>query len=131
MYSNMKYYENICNCLRVIQHDINRKLKSANCWQRTSLSNKHVDGDFTLWLLIFQGKLDKHVPIKPRRVKSKRLPDWFTPDILSTRRTRDTFKRAKHWTQYKLYQNKTRNLIRTAKKKHFSESITSEKDTRT
>ena len=38
MYSNMKYYENICNCLRVIQQDINRKLKSANCWQRTSLN---------------------------------------------------------------------------------------------
>ena len=40
MYSNMKNYENICNCLRVIQQYINRKLKSANCWQRTSL--KHV-----------------------------------------------------------------------------------------
>ena len=37
MYSNMKYYENICNCLRVIQQDINRKLKSANCWQQTSI----------------------------------------------------------------------------------------------
>ena len=33
----MRYYENICNCLRVIQQDINRKLKSANCWQQTSL----------------------------------------------------------------------------------------------
>ena len=42
MYSNMKYYENICNCLRVIQQDINRKLKSANCWQRTSLINSEV-----------------------------------------------------------------------------------------
>ena len=38
MYSNMKYYENICNCFRVIQQDINRKLKSANCWQQTSLN---------------------------------------------------------------------------------------------
>ena len=38
MYSNMKYYENICNCLRVIQQNINRKLKSANCWQQTSLN---------------------------------------------------------------------------------------------
>ena len=36
MNSNMKYYENICNCLRVIQQDINRKLKSANCWQQTA-----------------------------------------------------------------------------------------------
>ena len=47
MYLNMKYYENICNCLRVIQQDINRKLKSANCWQRTSLKTsffyrKHI-----------------------------------------------------------------------------------------
>ena len=38
MYSNMKYYENICNGLTVIQQNINRKLKSANCWQQTSLS---------------------------------------------------------------------------------------------
>ena len=37
IYSNTKYYENICNCLRVIQQDKNRKLKSANCWQQTSL----------------------------------------------------------------------------------------------
>ena len=59
------------------------------------LSNNNVDDDFTLWLSIVQGKLDKHAPIKTRRVKSKRLPDWFTPDILSARRTRDTFKRAK------------------------------------
>ena len=49
MYSNMKYYENICNCLRVIQQDINRKLKSANCWQRTSLSMKETEN------LIFSG----------------------------------------------------------------------------
>ena len=39
MYSNMKSYENICNCIRVIQQDKNRKLKSANCWQQTSLNS--------------------------------------------------------------------------------------------
>ena len=44
MYSNMKYYENICNCLRVIQQNINRKLKSANCWQRTSLNRSVHEG---------------------------------------------------------------------------------------
>ena len=42
MYSNKKYYENICNCLRVIQQYINRKLKSDNCWQRTSLKRIFV-----------------------------------------------------------------------------------------
>ena len=37
LYSNMKYYENIYNCLRVIQQSKNRKLKNDNCWQQTSL----------------------------------------------------------------------------------------------
>ena len=95
------------------------------------LSNNNVDDDFTHWLSIVQGNLDKHAPIKTRRVKSKRLPDWFTPAILSARKMRDTFKRAKNWSKYKLYRNKTRDLIWKAKKKHFSESIASQKDTRT
>ena len=75
--------------------------------------------------------LDKHAPIKTRRVKSKRLPDWFTSNILNARRTRDYYKIAKNWSQYKLYRNKTRDLIRKAKRRHFSESIESNKDSRT
>ena len=75
--------------------------------------------------------LDKHAPIKTRRVKSKRLPDWFTSDILNARRTRDYYKRAKNWSQYKSYRNKTRDLIRKAKRRHFSESIKFNKDSRT
>ena len=95
------------------------------------LSNSSVDEDFTLWYSIVQRNLDKHAPIKTRRVKSKRLPDWFTSDILNARRTRDYYKRAKNWSQYKLYRNKTRDLIRKAKRRHFSESIESNKDSRT
>ena len=43
MYSNMKYYENICTCLRVIQLSKNRKLKDDNCWQRTSLTEHDIN----------------------------------------------------------------------------------------
>ena len=54
----MKYYENICNCLRVIQQDKNRKLNSDNCWQRTSLK-------YCLKALLFiRLKLDKESTIK-------------------------------------------------------------------
>ena len=42
MYSNMKYNKNICNCLRVILQDKNRKLKNDNCFQRTPLSMQYV-----------------------------------------------------------------------------------------
>ena len=41
---------------------------------------------------------------------------------------RDTFKRAKNWTQYKVLNTRTHTQ---SEKKHFSESIASRKDTRT
>ena len=96
-----------------------------------SLSNSNVDDDFTDWFSIIQKQLDKHAPIKTRRVKTQRLPEWCTPELVTARRMRDSFKKAKNWSQYKIFRNKTQYLIRKAKKNHFSESISSQKDTRT
>ena len=39
MYPNMINYENILKCFRVIHQNKNRKLKSQNCKQRTSLND--------------------------------------------------------------------------------------------
>ena len=36
----------------------------------------------------------------------------------------------KQWTEYKKYRNKTKQLIRASKRKHFSESISKSKDTK-
>ena len=73
--------------------------------------------------------LDKHAPIKTRRVKSNRLPAWYTPEIGLTRIARDKCKRFKHWVEYKRLRNKTRILIRNAKRQHFSSSVENSKDT--
>ena len=43
---------------------------------------------------------------------------------------RDTCKRLKQWSEYKKYRNKTRQLIRAAKCKYFSESVANSKDTK-
>ena len=96
-----------------------------------SLSNSNVDDDFTDWFSIIQKQLDKHAPIKTRRVKTQRLPEWCTPEIVTARRMRDSFKKAKNRSQYKIFRNKTQYHIRKAKMNHFSESISSQKDTRT
>ena len=56
--------------------------------------------------------LDKHAPLKNKRVKDKRLPDWFTPEITEMKRKRDTSKRLKQWDEYRKFGNKTRQLIR-------------------
>ena len=51
--------------------------------------------------------------------------------IGQARIARDRCKCLKHWTEYKHYRNKTRNLIRNAKRQHFTKSIENFKDTNT
>ena len=94
-----------------------------------TLSQSDINDDVDSWYAIINKHLSRHAPIKTRRVKSKRLPDWFTPEIMKARKIRDNSKNKNNWTDYKRYRNMTKNLIRKAKRKHFSESVTNLKDT--
>ena len=89
-----------------------------------------VDTDMTVFSSLLINSLDKHAPIKSKRVKTKRLPDWFTTDIRKMQKLRDRCKRLKQWAEYKTYRNKTRQLIRASKRKYFAESISKSKDTK-
>ena len=95
-----------------------------------TLSQSDINDDVDSWYAIINKHLNRHAPIKTRRVKSKRLPDWFTPEIMKARKNRDNSKNKNNWTDYKRYRNMTKNLIRKAKRKHFSESVTNLKDTK-
>ena len=63
-------------------------------------------------------------------VQTKKLPDWYNDEISNVRRKRDACKRNQLWSEYKKYRNMTKSLIRKAKRKHFSDSVTQSKDTR-
>ncbi|MCG8046530.1 MAG: reverse transcriptase domain-containing protein [Candidatus Thiodiazotropha endolucinida] len=88
-----------------------------------------IDNNFSELQATIVKLLDKHAPIKTRRVKSNRLPAWYTSEIGQARAARDKCKRLKLWTEYKHLRNKTRNLIRKAKRQYFSNSIENSKDT--
>lgn len=51
-------------------------------------------------------------------------------EIAHARKLRDYSKRMQNWAYYKRYRNLTRTLIRKAKCKHFSKTVTDHKDTR-
>ena len=99
-----------------------------------SFSDILVDSDINeacfAWIKTIQHQLDHHAPVKSRRVKHKRLPEWSNQEILTTRKLRDISKRHGNWPDYKKYRNKTKTLIRQAKKHHFSEAVTNLKDTK-
>ncbi|MEW8545692.1 MAG: hypothetical protein AB2693_19395 [Candidatus Thiodiazotropha sp.] len=90
-----------------------------------------IDEDLSVWYSLILKHLNNHAPIKSKRVKNKRMPDWFTPDISQMQSLRDKSKRLKQWNEYRRYRNKTKQLIRHAKRKYFSNCISNSKDSKT
>ena len=95
-----------------------------------TLVNSDINEACCTLIKTIQHQLDHHAPVKSRRVKHKRLPEWSNQEILTTRKLRDISKRHGNWPDYKKYRNKTKTLIRQAKKHHFSEAVTNLKDTK-
>ena len=62
-------------------------------------------------------------------MKSARLPAWYIPEVGEARKARDNYKRLKQWPEYKQYRNKTRSLIRKAKRKHLTDAVEPSKNT--
>ena len=93
-------------------------------------NSTNVDDDFSNWFQLIIKHLENHAPFKTKRVKNKRLPEWFSPELTHMQRLRDESKRQKQWSDFKRYRNKTRQLIRTAKRKYFSDSISNSKDSK-
>ena len=69
--------------------------------ERFVASHHKGDEDFVALHSIIMKRLDKHAPVKRRRVKCNRLPEWYTSYIGVTRIQRDTCKRQQRWSKYK------------------------------
>lgn len=67
--------------------------------------------------------IDKHAPVKTKRVKHDCLPNWFTDEIRDSIKQRNYYHKIKDYSRYKTQRNKTINLIKRAKKAYFSKAI--------
>ena len=88
--------------------------------------NKAMD----IWYNLFNQVLSKHVPMKTKRVKKYKQPDWYNNDIKLARQKRDMYKRKRHHDLYKKWRNKTKLLIHNAKSKEIQEAINNKVNTK-
>ena len=82
-----------------------------------------IDSIVLHWNKLFMSIVDKHVPIKTKRVKHKYQPDWFNADILQAIQERDHFKASNMYSEYKQARNTVIKLIRKARKHTYEEKI--------
>ena len=82
-----------------------------------------VDDILSVWTLLFTEVLDKHAPIKKRRIKRKYQPEWLTSEILDLMKERNKHKLNGNTDAYKALRNKVSALIDIAKKETYRNKI--------
>lgn len=79
---------------------------------------------------IFYDVLNKHAPIKVKRIKRQHQPDWYSEEIKHARKTRDLFHAKKDWNNYKVWRNNTIKLIEQVKTKFYNNAIKEKSDSK-
>ena len=83
------------------------------------------------WYDVFLSVVNKHAPLRRKRVKHPKLPPWLTKDIIQAMALRDKLKRDKLFDLYKKQSNKVSTFVRTAKKFFFILTDHNNRDTAT
>ena len=82
-----------------------------------------------IWRDLFISSVDKHAPLKTKRIRNKKSP-WITSELLSKTHKRDYLKKdalsandQALWEEYKHARSQANNAIKLAKKRYFSDKL--------
>ena len=75
--------------------------------------------------------INKHAPLRTKRVKNQDLPPWITSEVIFAMHLRDTFKNKKDDVNYKKMKNLVSNMVDKAKEAYFDKLIEEKEDTKT
>lgn len=72
---------------------------------------------------IFQDVLNKHAPIKEKRIKHDSQPEWFSEEILTAIHKRNHLHKVKKYSEYKEQRNLVKSMIKKSKKNFYNKCI--------
>ena len=97
-------------------------------WNDISLYS-NPDDMWNVWRKQFITCVDKHAPLKRKRIRNKKSP-WITRELLSRMHKRDYLKKKAVstndqaiWEQYKHARNQANNAIKLARKRYFCDNL--------
>lgn len=94
-----------------------------------TLDSVDVNKAASAWSTTFLSIVDKHIPMRVKRVRHSAVPGWMNSDIKQAMRVRDKMKKDQLFDEYKKQRNKVTELIRKAKKAYFEKLVTNNKST--
>ena len=73
------------------------------------------------WIDLFHDVINKHSPLKKKRVKHQTLPLWLNTDTKQVILLRDKCRKQRKFVEYKQQRNRVNYLVREAKKTYFND----------
>jgi len=64
-----------------------------------------------VWYKLFMDVVNRHAPIRHKRVKHSNLPPWLNENIIQALSDRDRLKKGRMFTEYKTACNKVKHLV--------------------
>ena len=76
--------------------------------------HQHTDPNEALavWYKLFMDVVNRHAPVRHKRVKHSKLPPWLNKNIIQAMSDRDRLKKERMFTEYKTARNKVNILVR-------------------
>ena len=90
---------------------------------------ENPDDALFLFHNILIGAVNKHAPLRHKRVKHETLPSWLKHNIIHEMELRDYYHKNK-MPEYKSQRNRVTQQVRDAKKEYFNSLLQHEKDTK-
>ena len=83
----------------------------------------------SLWYKLLLEALNKHAPVRHKRVRRPSLPPWLTEELKQAMAQRDRLRKDKNFADYKRQRNKVKHLVRKAKRAYFKKLVDEENST--
>ena len=98
-------------------------------WSDISMMDNPNDM-WKLWKTMLIHCIDKHAPVKTKRISAKKGSPWITNDLVKKMRERDSLKKQANlssdieiWLNYKKARNLTNKAVRQAKREYFQNNL--------
>ena len=86
-------------------------LFDVSCAPFSNVCNVSDPDDAMLaWYDIFMPIIDKHAPLRKKRVKHPKHPPWLTKDVIVAMAIRDRLKKEKKFDDFKKQRNRVKSL---------------------
>ncbi|VDI73723.1 Hypothetical predicted protein [Mytilus galloprovincialis] len=80
-----------------------------------------------MWYKLFLSVINRHAPVKVKRIKHIRQPDWLTDEIKDAQNKRNYYQSKRDWEKFRYWRNKCTKLIEKSKQSFFKQAIENNK----